>query len=524
MAVGRQTVGYLTLILISALLSYILVGSNQFPSFALAIFFTSVATLVYTFQRVKTNFLTLLFAAILILSFFLLLRANPILIFLNCVAILFLGSVLIEQSKHVRFGFLHAFFSPLLALLSALTTKNQYAVSPKVMENQFQRYFVKAPEVARGLIITFIVLIIIIPLLSSANPIFGNLVESFFKLFNIPAFLEALFTKPTYVVRALFFLILMFFLPRLLSYVNTAPKEDQKPFKLFHSIDLVIPKVAVAAILVIFFITQMQLYFADSQTLQALGYNNSKLTREVFGQLSVVTFIIFLLVFNDKKESRVARISTLVLIIEGLFLGAIATKSVFDYINAWGFTHKRLYGVATVVWLFGIFGLFADKYLLHQSNTRFVRNTILFSALVLIGINVANFDHLIYHKAKATTGEGIDHFYLSKLSADADSYRVHLETLMPEIEKNGRSIGYKNTNAAFTVIGKIEGLRRKYGSSDFRSFNIAEYRQYKDTLDLPIEDYRVRLQAIYNEPYTEYETSRPLTPPPTPTAYPMSTR
>lgn len=508
----RQAVSYIGLIVISAILSYVLIGASLFPYLALAIFFTTVASLIFLSIKQKTNFVSALFAAILFFSFFLYYRANMFLSMLNIVAIIFLGSVLIEHAKYNAFGFVQAFFSPLFAFFRGLVTRSKFKVPLKAIEIDLEKHGSKIPEITVGLIITVFVLAIILPLLASANPIFSDFLKEIVTFFNVPKLIQELFSNAVYTFRVLCFLVLVFYLPRLLTYVGAATRDDQKSLPLLKMPNLLIPKIAVAAVLVIFFVTQLQLYFADGQTLATLGYNHSKLTREVFGQLSVVTFIVFLLIYNDKKEARWSKLSTVILLLEGLFLGLIATKSDLDYIATWGFTFKRLYGIAGVIWLFGIFCLFAVKYFERTTSVRFVKAAILFTALVLIGINVANFDHLIYYKAKATTGEGIDHFYLSRLSPDADSYRAHLALLMKGLEEDNLAANYKNVNAAYNVINTIERIRRKYDSPDFRSFNITEYKQYKDTLDLPLSEYRTRLNRVSQSVIgtTNTDTSHPL--------------
>lgn len=108
-----------------------------------------------------------------------------------------------------------------------------------------------------------------------------------------------------------------------------------------------------------------------------------------------------------------------------MFLTFIALKSVYDYSYNWGFTYKRLWGYTGVFWILGVFAFFVYKYFKDLQDTYFVKGVILFSSLVLIGVNIANFDSLIFHYRKSVTHSGIDYLYLSGLSSDAESYDGH---------------------------------------------------------------------------------------------------
>src|SRR3989344_4608787 len=102
---------------------------------------------------------------------------------------------------------------------------------------------------------------------------------------------------------------------------------------------------------------------------------------------------------------------------------------------------------------------------------------------------VFSFDYIISHFRRASTGQGVDYEYLSRLSSDSLSYK----SLLFEItKKSSESIGdVEKTQAAnfglWTLIYKIERLQEKYEDPDFRGFNLLEYLQYKEIKDVNTE-------------------------------------
>lgn len=492
---------YLWLALYSALATYLVIGTPFFPSTGLAISFILLATTIYALQERKTAFTTFAFIGTVTFSIFLILRANALVTFFNIVAIFFLGAVMIEQGRGMILGLVHAIFAPILVIAQSLATASSYnmTLSMQGVKEGYEKRKHTMPDVIKGLLITALLLLIIVPLLAYANPIFGNLVDDLLHFFTLPQWVYDFF-KPITIVRLIVLLLLVFILPRLLTYANTEATAKEIVMKQRFG-NLLIPKIAVIVVLGIFFVTQLQLYFADSATLAAIGYTNSKLTREVFGQLSVVIFVIFVLLYNDKQQDRMAKITTAILLIETFFLGGIAAKSVFDYIGAWGFTQKRLYGVTAVIWLAGMLVAFGIYYFKKLPASMFTKTAIVYTALVLLGINVANFDYLIYHNRKTTLPTGVDYNYLSGLSTDSYSYHSQLAQLMPEIQ-NQASPSSELLSAAGQLVYQVERLDRRQQKGDFRTFNYSAYRQAQQVDGIDTKQYRAVLDQKW--PYAQY--------------------
>jgi hypothetical protein len=475
---------YLLLVFCSAFFSYLLTVLPFFPYLGLSIFFILLATLVFIFKKQKTIYNLTFYLLTCITALFIFIRANPFLTFLNFTAVCFLGTWLI-LGENGQNSFINLIFSPLNLVSKTLQTKNKYKFDWSYLKFKNKQIDGKRlNSAASSVLITLFVLAVVVPLLSYANPFFKDLLIKFFKFFDFRKLFEKFLEKSfvLYSWRAVIFLIFLGLLPRMLSWANKRKKIKPavKFIKLNH---LLVPKIALAIILAIFFVTQTQLYFATEETLKTLGYTHSQYAREVFAHLGIVSLIVFGLIYNDNKKKALNKTITWFLIIQGIFLNSLALKSVYDYSTKWGFTYKRLYGYTFVIWLYGIFLFFTLKYLRKQKNLLFIRSLSIFSSLVLLGINLANFDFLVYHKSQSRTGEGIDYYYLSHLSVDSHSFKEQLDILLEKINqvdlnKKDKAF-YSNADAAIRLTVKMQNLKAKYESLPWQSFNLSEYREYR---------------------------------------------
>jgi hypothetical protein len=331
-------------------------------------------------------------------------------------------------------------------------------------------------------------LVIILPLLSSANPFFGKIFSDFFGLIGL-ANLTITENIVQWILRLGVFFGLTFLIPRMATFINN---KENSLSPLQEGLDMLLPKLVVSVILIVFFITQFQLYFASPQVLSDLGYTFSQYANEVFAQLSAVAEIIIVLLYFDKATKKVNKKMALILAFQGLFLTLMAYKSVYDYSTAWGFTYKRLYGFAVATWITGIFSAYLYCFFKKLDKKFFLITSVIYTGIILILINIVNFDYLIYHFRKAETGQGIDHAYLTRLSSDSLSYKEQLDNItkvsgeaITEIDK------LKAESGGLTfLLYKIERLQEKYKDPDIRSINLLEYLQYEDIKNIDTSAFR----------------------------------
>lgn len=505
---------WILLAALSAIFSYLTIVFGHFPYLGIAISLATFSSLVFFFKSNKSSFNLVLYLLTLIFSFFIFYRANGFLIFLDTLSIFFLGSLIaFPRREESDFGFLHFLISPFTLFSRSLQTKSDYELNLKSLaKDNIQIKREGIAEIVKSLIMSSVILLVIVPLLASANPLFNKLVTDFIEIFNLQSLLEKLFSADYFVwlVRTGAFLILAFFIPRLLTYINTKAPELQKIPNLLSSFNLLIPKILVGLVIFIFFVTQAQIYFATDETLLSLGYTHSQYAREVFAQLSIVALVILGLIYNDKSKKTSSTILTYVLVLEGIFLTFIALKSVYDYSSNWGFTYKRLWGYTGVFWILGVFSFFLYKYFKDVKNTYFVKGVILFSGLVLVGVNLANFDSLIFNYRKSVTHKGVDYIYLSGISSDAQSYGEHLQILenkMNGIDKDSNEY-YLVAPAAWRVLNNIDKLQRKYKDLDLRTLNLAEYLQFQKIKSIDTQKYH-KLWQIEPSSFTPYPGDQP---------------
>ena len=318
------------LVLLAGVIPYaIIVPSSSFPSAGVAFALALLATVVYGFFSRRDTYASALFAAVLGFCLFIFIRANMLLTFFNIGATLYTGAAMIVYKKYGKLTFPYVVFAPIIAVVDAVNTKPIYHlghVKEKVSANV--KNVEKITSSFLPIIVTIILLLVIIPLLSYANPIFGKMVQSVLNTLNLAWWVRAFLHDPLYVARIVFFLVLVFFIPRLVTTVNTESKPLLSGDPFGFRMAATLPKIAVAVVLGVFFIAQMQLYFATPATLVELGYTNSRLTNEVFGQLAVVLGIIFVLIYNDKQRTKLSKILTYLLLLEGLFLGIVTGKQI----------------------------------------------------------------------------------------------------------------------------------------------------------------------------------------------------
>ncbi len=483
----------LLLISLSVVAPFLIINPTAFPFLGIALFLLVLSTLLFSLKKQKSISDYLYYAFIVASTVFIVFRANSFLIFLNIIASIYFGSLLIATDrKGHNLSIIGFVLLPFQLFIEFLKTKNIFTFEwNKFKVRSFES--IKISETVLSLFITAVVLAIIVPLLASANPIFDTWVKTVINSLNIAKFIEELFGDylPMHIIRFILVIIFIFLLPRIASYIHTDKEHIQNSSEI--TFPLLIPKLMTAVILAVFFASQIQLYTATAETLAALTISHSQYTREVFAQLCVVALIIFGLGYMDKSQSRISKILTYILVAEGIFLTLIAFKSVNDYSTTFGFTHKRLWGYTGVAWMVGAFALFIYSFQKNQHHQKLIGNLAVYSGIILFAVNIANFDYLIYHYKKSVTGEGVDHNYLARtLSSDAYSFSEELSINFQIL--HGQKI--PNAISTYEVLWKIKNLQKKYKELDIRTFNLSEYRQYQSVKDINTQQYEDSIQVI----------------------------
>lgn len=464
---------------LSVLVPYLIVAGFRFPFFGFSLSFVLLLSFIYFSREKRSREVTIFYFLSLIFSFFIVYRSDFPLTLFNISAVIWFGSLMSMPS--FNFGLFHVVVAPFYLLVQSISATGLFSLMPfSKNKSIFGKTMDNMSKILFSLIISLIILLLTVPLLSFSNPIFSNLVSYVTSFFDLTKLVDILFS-PLNFIRVVMFGFLFVFLPRVIFFARQADSGGVILIKRVKDV-LVLPSLLMVLLLTVFIITQLQLYFASAQSLAEMAITNSQATREVFGHLSVVALIIFLLAYNSPTK-RINRY----LIIQAFFLAFVALKSDWDYIDKFGLTEKRLYGLAVVGWIVGLMIVLGWK-ILSKNRVNISYIAILFSGLVLMLVNIANFDYLIYHVNSARTGEGKDYYYLSYLSSDARSYKDHLENLQSLVENNPNE--YKYIDAGRVLVSNITDLQYKYAVDfDLREFNISEYLEYLSVKDVETQRY-----------------------------------
>ncbi len=473
----------LSFLLLACVLTYGILVNSAFPYLGFSVAASILATTIFAQKKHKDLYIKLLYACSMVLSVCIFWRANEVLTFFNVIAVVGLTSVLaIEDDDDKMLSIASMLFSPLILLSRSLSTKIEYAITVNQEKVAGFLHRLKFQESFVSIVVTAIALAVIVPLLAGSNPFFKNLVDETFALANISQLLEKFFTLE--ITNWTFFQLgvlgfLLIFLPRMFGYLAKQVKSKSSSPVVEHV--MLLPKFAIAAVLVIFFATQVQLYFASDAQLLAVGSTPSERTNEVFGQLSVVAGVIIGLLHFFRSYKSLDKKITMVLLIETVFLTAIAFSSVYQYAANFGFTFKRLWGLGVVFWLLAVLGIYTNVYIRRMASGHFLRAVLVVSAVALFLANVSNFDYLIANVYPPRTGAGTDYVYmLNSVSMDADAYPLLLTAFEDEAKRqqdpSAISFALYNRNR---VNFKIIELQEKYTDIDLRTLNVGQYRAYK---------------------------------------------
>ncbi len=458
----KQNLLVLATVLLSVLIAFYLFATSHFPSASIAFVFLYLNALVYFVKQEKTNYHRILFLLILVTCAFLLIRSSPIVIALNIGSIIFLGSTLSITTK-TEDRLINIITSPMLAILQTIREGNSFSLKPvSSADPKKEKSREKVIETVLVAIISLVTFVVIGALLGSANQQLGNLLSAILEFLNLEGLLNLIgsYFRLDRIIAAAFFCIMTL---KYLSLVH-ANKALPKPHAaLNRELDLRTPLLIACALITLFFIFQVDSHFASTESL-------SKQTNDIFAQLSAVCVIVFILLINNKTKDKNYNVIKTVLYFQLFYLIFLALRSDLTYIREWGLTHKRLYGLVVITWIVGMYSLYFKYMDRSQSVKKFYEYGIVFTSCLLIGVNLLNFDSLIYRFKPSTHTRPIDHAYLAGLSADSNYHFEHFEELK---QLQPSTIGLDMEWSFITQ------LQEKYSTPDIRTFNLSEYLQYK---------------------------------------------
>lgn len=462
------------------------------PTLFMALNFAFFTTIGYYFYQNKTNYTGFVYFSIMVLTIFVFYRIDPYLYTINFITLIYTISILFLYAKHKNLSILTCIFAPLFLIQRLITTKNALSFKINTDLNLKSKILQDLKKSIISIFLSIIVLAIIVPLLAASNSDFRDLIVNIFSSELIKKIFEFLFSSPfIWIGRAIYVFLFTTFTCKLISFLDSKePTEDlleeiekgeskfEKQIENFVSL----PKVLSIIVIAVFIILQTKLYVEvysmDLATMKALGYSHSGLTNDVFFQLALTSAVICGLLYLSKNIFKgYEKYIDFILLIEISILTYFAFDSDLAYIKEWGFTLKRLYGMAFITGLIGTIGIMAWYFLSKKSRMDVIKASLANILFVIFLINLINFDYIIYNYYPANVPAGKDYRYLMDLSPDADQYIGLLNELEEKIPaaNNCKSPLYSDYSR---LLSEIAYQQQKLEKMRFSTFNLSGYAAY----------------------------------------------
>jgi hypothetical protein len=444
-----------------------------------------------------------LMPVILFFSLMVFIRANSFLAFVNICLTIYLLLMVAGLSHKPTAGlrqydiaqYLNLFGLPLRITAEACqfllrAASNRNAVAPK------SSYV----PIVRGILISLPILFIFLLLLSSADLVFKNIIDSLFSLNVNPetvfrllliGFVASLFTGAYAFI----------FMPSATSPAEANPASASKTFNLGATESSIILG-SVSALFLVFVIIQFAYLFGGSSHVASTGYTYAEYARKGFFELIAVAAISWGLILAIKKTTTFRTMMqaftfkwlSAVLMAEVLVIMLSAHRRLNLYEGAYGFTTLRLLSHLFVLWLAVAFALLLIHIVREKDERNFAFQLFVSVLCFFALINLVNPDNFIARQninRFNKTGK-IDLYYLGNLSKDATpAIAGLLDRSDARIQKSAANILYR---------------QREYSSSDsdWQSANLARQRANRVYRDNAAQ---IEAGKSYNE-YPELDGTR----------------
>lgn len=448
-------------------------ASASFPYFGFSVTLVLLTSYAACLYRPTTSSQKQLLAVILFFALMVCIRSNLLVTFLNIFACIYLLSWYILP--YTFYSGLHLLLLPGYALEYILGTQTPKK-SPELNQTKLINHV--AALVLAGLI-SYIIVLALVP----TNPIFEQFVTTYLKLDQVT--IQKLFST-LLLPKLVLGLLTYAFLKRaqLVALSSTPAKTYTAPSIEFLSY----AKIATGIILLVYISTQLQLQFASETLLTQFGYSHALRTREIFGVLSFVSLIVLgLLDLTDPTTKFKAQLTKL-LIGELILLGLFSLNSVLQYIFAFGFTEKRLWGLVMIFWLGYAGSMYLKDSTIDGYKANLTKNLIKLTCGALVTVNILNFDYIVAHFPKVAPNVDRAYVYtVSKLSYDAfilaqvASTTPNNPNQIVVLGGSDMTTGDKQSFAATVINRKINYLTTKYdklSEESVLSFNLFEFINY----------------------------------------------
>lgn len=392
--------------------------------------FTALIILIffYNFRRSikKANPISIfLLGAAFILSLNFAIHSNLILNFLNVMAVplLLTASFIVIRYEEIEWGsirFVFAVFERIIPSTLENILKPIFFAKGSIRKKERGKLNPHTKSILIGLLISVPILIIILPLLSSADSVFGYYTSNFYTHFTEINIGDTLFDIIRIVVIALY--LFGFFWSFRYSY-----NRDTKPRKVNGKLE---PITALTVLIVInlvyllFTVIQFS-YLYGGETALPNGFTYAEYARRGFFELVLVTIINFTILIIATKYTKKENPLKIVLNVIYTLLIAFTFNMLYSahykmslYESAFGYTYLRIFVHFFLVLLFVLFLIVLGG--IWFKKIPVARLSIIAALSMYVFINFANVDSIIVKKniERYYSTKKIDIHYLYRLSYD----------------------------------------------------------------------------------------------------------
>jgi hypothetical protein len=279
-----------------------------------------------------------------------------------------------------------------------------------------------------GVLLALPLVIFFASLLSAADPIFGEAVESLFSWLRIE-------NLPEYIFRLILIMVIAYLLVGVLDHALHHSQDEKllggtagwlPPF--LGSIQASIVLASIDLLFATFVFFQFRYFFGGQVTLEAQGLTYSEYARRGFWELLAVGLLSFFLFWGlstiTRRETLTERRRfsflsiTLMVLVSVILVSALQRLLLYE--NAFGFTRLRTYAHIFMIWL-GVLLVVLVFLEAFQRQQKFALTAFLAVLGFGITLNLLNVDRFIVHQniSRTLAGKSLDTNYLATLSPDA---------------------------------------------------------------------------------------------------------
>lgn len=334
----------------------------------------------------------------------------------------------------------------------------------------------------KTVVITFIVLMFFAALLSSADPVFQELIKD----------VKDEAGERTFISLALTVALIFLFTMRIPANTKGTPT-----LRFLGFYDVLIPVLGMEILFALFIFIQAKYLFGSHVDLQSFDITYSDYVRKGFVELLITTFfgslVAYLVIlkektFDDLTRQRVMKVVNVLLLFLLAALLASAFKRDLLYMDAYGLTRIRLIGSVFLAWLGAFLALLMTLNLwTSMKEKHFLGGLLTTSTMAFLFLNLVNVDRVIASYV-VPEGHNKDYFYINNLSPDAlEGWSESIQAAMnyyeemrtrPEISEFEKSRLADFKLALLSLEEKRGKLDDKFGSQEDFEARLTEVDVY----------------------------------------------